>query len=169
MKKRIVIIGMFILFINDSYSQTWNSDMRKDNFSSISISMDPNSNLKSSTKNIATEFERTFTKFYVRAEFRYVDSPKSSYIDNSIAAGLHFSFFKKENDAFYVGVREGGIFRENKVFNTIGGELGINLRLNSKIVIGVRTTLDYRTDQKIWHLPSKFVNSNYIKIGWVLP
>lgn len=166
MKKYILITLLFSFFIINSYGQTWHENYKNGPISSIGISMDPNANLSSSSKNISIEYELSFKRFYLRTEMRYVDHSESSYADVSFAAGLHFSFFKK-GESFYVGLREGGIYRNKKIYNTVGGEFGVNLTINKRLYLGLRTTLDYRTDMKIWNLPSKFVNSNYIKLGFI--
>lgn len=169
MKKGIAIIALILLYMPNMVGQEREKkEQKKDRqfHPTLSISMDPNSNIKNKAKNLALEFEKPFKSFYLRAETRYVSYPGASYVDLSFAGGVHFSFFHKY-DKFYVGIREGGIFRKGKIFNTVGGELGINLRLK-RIVLGVRITMDYRTDLKIWNEPSKLVNSNYVKIGWVL-
>ncbi len=164
--KNYILILMLFLLGTFSYGQNWNDRTDGKEYLAISTSMDVNANLQGTSKNIALEIEKLFKRIYVRAEFRHVNNTKSAYGDVSVASGVHFSFFDM-NESFYVGVREGAIFRNKKVFNTVGGEMGISLRLNKMLVVGVRTTLDYRTDLKIWNLPSKFVNSNYIKVGYV--
>ncbi len=167
MKKRTIIFIMFCLSMVQTYGQAWFKGEEIQQFSSISISMDPNSNLKSSNKNISIEYERSYEKFYARAEGRYVDHPDFSYMELIIGSGIHFSFFKENKDAFYVGLRAGAIHRKSKLYYTVGVGAGINYRLGEKFIVGVRTTMDNRTDLKIWNQPNKFVNSNYIKFGFV--
>ncbi len=168
MKKTVLVIMLCILGLNTIHSQFWQrNNTFQNNLSSISISSDIVDNFKSSSKNIAIELEKSFNKSYVKGEMRYIDHQNSSYIEASFSAGLHFSFFKK-GETFYVGIREGVIYRQKSFYNTIGGELGINFILNKRIVLGVRTTMDYRTDLELFNAPSKFVHSNYVKIGLVL-
>ncbi len=168
MKKYIIVFIICSLCVVNTYGQKWFNGKEMQKFSSISISTDPNENFKSSRKNIAIEYERSYEKYYARIEARYVDHSEYSYTDVSLGAGIHFSFFKHKRDAFYLGIRAGAIYRKSNIYETVGIEAGINWRLGKKMIIGVRTTVDNRTDMKLWNAPSKFVNSNYIKLGIVL-
>jgi uncharacterized protein (DUF486 family) len=102
MKNHIVLI-VFLMVTTYCLGQTWQQEKSIKKHTTLSISMDPNANLKSSGKNIALEIEKLFTNFYLRTELRYVDSAINSCIDLSIASGLHFSFLKNKKDVFYGG------------------------------------------------------------------
>jgi len=167
MRKCIVLTVLFIFLKINIYSQTWYKRIQNKEFFSISLFTEPSAFFKNSGKKTAIEFERVFSDFYARIELGYIEHSDGSYLDMSFALGLHFSFFEKK-ELFYIGLRSGPIYRKDIFFGTFGGEAGINLRMRNKIVIGVRTTMDYRTDYKIYNLPMKLVNSNYIKIGFFI-
>ncbi len=135
---------------------------------SLGLSLDVNDNLRNNNhKNLTLEVEKLYRKIYFRGELGYLKTVKNySYTNISFATGFHFSLLNI-GEEFYIGLRGGGLYRREKLFHTIGSELGLSMKINNRLFIGLRTTWDYRADLKIWNDP-KYVNSNFLKFGWIL-
>lgn len=165
MKGRVLMV-IVLLFITNSYGQSRYVEYAENNYYIIGGAIEPITILTPSEKSITVELERYYTKTYVKVGMKYKDHVEASYMKGTLAVGLYHSFFNK-NDAFYIGLRKGIVYRKKRLSGVFGAELGINVFVYKELVLGVRSVLDYRTDLKLVGVVNKFISSNYLKVGIV--
>jgi hypothetical protein len=161
MKKLNILFTMCII-LYDSYGQIKIKDVETFNFS---IVLDPKVSIEEKTPNIGIEIEYS-GPMYVRASITTFPALKGGYIDGTGAFGFTLSTGTFDRTNLYSGLRIGLIGRGNFTYPTYGFEAGINYGITENLLLGIRSTYDYRNDFVFTGGNPSFRYSGFVKIGY---
>lgn len=130
----------------------------------VSVISDPYASAKEKGLLIGGEIEYVGL-IYTRVGITHFEALKDGYTDfiGGIGVNLTSGYFGEVR--YYGGVRLGVIKRES-ANATAGGELGIDFKLGNTLFMGVRGTLDYRSDQEFYDYPNNIMPSGFLRIGF---
>lgn len=165
--KKLLITLVIILAATFSQAQTTHLERF-----TLAVFSDPVATHKDGV-NAGAEIEYQVNWFYVRfSTFVFPELRGFTYTDviGSLGYNLHLNKLADYNWRMYTGLRLGSILRRGEPFATWGGEAGIDHYFQSGFFLGVRATLDRRTDATIWGHNEKpyWGESGYIRIGFEL-
>jgi hypothetical protein len=128
----------------------------------VSVVLDPKASFKEKALNLGLEIEYSGT-VYARASVTTFSALKGEYYDFTGAFGGTLSLNKLEA---YSGIRIGLIRRSTFTYPTYGLEVGLNYKLIDNLLVGIRSTYDYRSDFIFTGGEASFRYSGFIKIGY---
>jgi hypothetical protein len=131
----------------------------------FSVVLDPRASIEEKKANIGLEIEYSGA-IYARASVTTFSALKGGYCDFTGAFGgtLSLGAFEKLNA--YSGVRIGLIRRSKSTYPTYGLEAGLNYKLTENLLVGIRSTYDYRSDFIFTGGEASFRYSGFVKIGY---
>lgn len=132
-----------------------------------SLSVDPVSSYKEKGLDIVGEVE--YSGFmYVKVGFESFSALYGGYTDIHSSLGWNHTT-KFDNYRYYAGLRTACVFRDGGYAINYGLEAGADMNLNENFFVGIRTTLDYRIEQKvIFNWTPQIVPSGFIRFGYRL-
>lgn len=172
MKSRTEIL-IFIIIVALLSSVFWNEAtaqngfrVNKTEFFTISASIDPKASINENGLDIVGEIE--YSGFmYAKVGFESFSALYGGYTDIHYAMGINFTSGYFEQMRYYAGVRAACVFRDGGHGVNYGLESGIDYNITDNLFIGIRTTYDYRIEQKAifgWQPEMKF--SGFVRIGY---
>lgn len=163
MKKLYILILCSIQFVNGQQGLRLN----KIEFFTLSTSVDPSSSFKEKGIDFVGELEYAGS-IYVKIGIEGFSALQGGYNDLHWALGLNLTSGLYERSRFYTGLRAACIWRggEGAYRINYGFESGFDYSLSHNIFMGLRATVDKRSDQEIfgWKPETKF--SGFIRIGY---
>jgi len=162
----LTVIIVFALLCGIANAQS-NFRINKTESFNFGIVIDPYASYKEKGLNIGAEIEYCGL-VYTRASLTYFGALNVKYIDAIGAFGINFTSGTFENIRYYAGGRLGIINREGNVYPTMGCESGIDFKITDNITLGIRTTLDKRSDFEFYNESSEMRGSGFVKIGFKL-
>jgi hypothetical protein len=144
------------------YGQTKFKDIETFN---ISVVIDPKVTIEEKIPNIGVEIEYS-VPMYARASITTFPALKGGYIDGTGAFGFTLSTGTFDRTNLYSGLRIGLIKRDTFTYPTYGFEAGINYNLTENLLLGIRSTYDYRNDFVFTSGNPSFRYSGFVKIGY---
>jgi hypothetical protein len=132
---------------------------------SVSVVLDPSASIKEKGLNLGFEIEYSGA-VYARASVTTFSALKGGYYDFTGAFGgtLSLGTFEKLNA--YSGIRIGLIRRSTFTYPTYGLEAGLNYKITENLLVGIRSTYDYRSDFIFTGGEASFRYSGFVKIGY---
>lgn len=127
----------------------------------INIIIDPHSSYKEKGLNIGIEGELVDDYFYTKIGVQHFSVLKGKYTDLITTVGVNKLIDKSR---FYGGAKFGTIFRESNNYFSHGLEFGYDYTLTKHVGVGLRSSLDYRSDFKYWKTQPKYRPSSFIKL-----
>lgn len=148
MKKLLTIACLLIWGINTAQVRFVDEE-----YGTISIGVDPNATIKEHSPNVNFNLGLVSYWKYVGANIQVLPGIKGGYIDFTGNFGVNVTTDRFNKMRLYSGLRLGFIKRgytESKVYTypLVGCELGANYTICNNTFIGVRSSLDYRSDFK---------------------
>lgn len=155
------ILTTFLILISlQIYSQ------EKEYFTA-SLSVDPISSFKENGLDIVGEIEYEGI-IYVKVGFESFSALYGGYTDIHYSIGWNHTT-KFDTFRYYAGFRPALVFRDGGHAINYGLEAGVDYNVSEDFFIGIRTTLDYRLEQKvIFNWTPQIVPSGYIRFGYRL-
>lgn len=163
MKKLLLLLAL--LFLSNIYSQN-GLRFNKTEFFTISTSIDPSSSYKEKGLDIVGEIEYAGS-IYIKAGFESFSVLQGGYTDVHWSLGINLTSGYLEQWRYYAGLRTALVFRDSGYAINYGLETGIDYNINDNFFIGLRSTYDYRLEQKVifnWEPELKL--SGFIRIGY---
>jgi len=131
----------------------------------VSLAIDPTATVKEKSPNVVLEVEYYQKWLYVKASTQVLPALQGGYFDYGGGAGLNINLGMYEKTRLYAGGRLGVIRRGGYGYPLAGAEAGINHYVSENVFIGLRATLDHRTDFKYWGGTPENRLSTFIRIG----
>ncbi|GIZ08352.1 hypothetical protein [Flavobacterium sp. UMI-01] len=138
-------------------------EVKKSEDFTLSVITDPRASFKESGLFIGAEIEYSGT-IYTRLGISNFSVLQDGYTEAIGGIGLNLTSGYFDNIRYYAGVRL-GVIKRAMTNATAGVEAGIDFKISDKAFIGLRTSYDYRSDQKFYDYPNHMVGSGYIRIG----
>jgi len=112
-------------------------------YTSASITIEPNSSIKEKSLNATFEFQYTCHWLYIKPSVQVL--PSINYIDTAVGLGVVLDKGYYQDWIYYAGIRLGYIHR-GATYPLFGWECGFDRKLTNNLYIGLRATYDWRTD-----------------------
>ncbi len=133
----------------------------------VGVVVDPNASIKEKGLNRGIEVEYV-KQIYTRISYTSFPTLTYGYTDLTGASGVNFTSGRHNRIRYYTGGRFGYIQRSTTKYPTVGLEAGIDYKINSFLLVGVRATNDKRNDFKIYRTTPEMRQSGFIKVGLTL-
>lgn len=163
--KNLILILTMLAFLNSNAQFIKPAEVVSTN---ISILIDPKASYKEGGLNYGFEINYTEKLFYIHTGLQLFPALQVDYFDWTTGAGIAYKIRYFDNFKLYGGGRLGIIFREKYPYSTYGAEFGLDYNLTEKIIIGLRSTYDYRSDFKYYGAPADWRFSTFVKFGIIL-
>lgn len=135
----------------------------------ISAVFDPYASYKEGGLNFGAEINYTEESLYIHAGVQAFPALSGGYSDFTFGIGKAYKVGYFDDFKAYAGGRLGFIWRDNPIpYPTFGAEVGLDYNLTNNIIIGVRSSYDYRSDFKFWGGTPEFRFSTFGKVGYIL-
>lgn len=135
----------------------------------ISTVFDPYASYKEGGLNFGAEINYTEESLYLHSGLQFFPVLEGGYTDFTTAIGKAYKIGYFDDLKGYGGARVGFIWRDSVTpYPTFGAEIGLDYNLTNDIVIGLRSTYDYRGDFKYWGSTPEFRFNTFAKIGYII-
>lgn len=157
---------LMLIIVNSLHAQR-NFRINKKEYFTVSSSIDPTSSFKEKGLDFVGEIEYV-GQIYTKVGVEYFSALTGGYRDIHAGMGVNFTSGLYEKTRFYAGVRTAKVNRGGEgAFRVIYGlEGGIDHTISDHMFIGLRATLDKRTDQEIFGWQPELKFSGFIRIGY---
>lgn len=163
--KTTKLLLTLLLISNMSFSQFKRFGHGENQYFTMSMSIDPAATIKESSPNLVFEIELVHYWGYIKATTQILPGLEGSYLDYGGAAGLNFQSGYVQETRWYIGGRAAIVDRGGFKYPLFGTEAGVDTMVTNSLFIGLRTTLDDRTDFEFWGGQNKLVLSGFVRIG----
>jgi len=132
-------------------------------YTSTSITIEPNSSIKEKSLNATFEFQYTCHWLYIKPSVQVL--PSINYIDTALGLGIVLDKGYYQDWIYYAGIRLGYIHR-GATYPLFGWECGFDRKITDNFYIGLRATYDWRTDFDFSQADAEYQFNGGIKCTW---
>jgi len=154
-------ITLALLFTSVGYAQV---EFNKVEYFTASVIADPYASAKEKGLLIGAEIEYVGL-VYTRVGITHFSKLKDGYTDAIVGIGINLTSGYFGEVRYYAGGRI-GVIKRQATNATAGAEAGIDFKVNETLFVGVRGTLDYRSDQEFYDGENGMIPSGFIRVGF---
>lgn len=132
----------------------------------ISVSVDPSASFKEKNLDVLLEYEYSKSLYY-KVGYEYF-SLEPKYSDVHIGFGKVIKLDSEDKYKSYIGIRGGVVFRDKHNSPLYGLETGLDYQVINKVYLGLRGTLDYRTEGRNLGWDDFIRGSGFVRLTYKL-
>jgi hypothetical protein len=130
---------------------------------SLNVNFDAINTIDKCSPHVGVELQGSVKPIYARTGFQTLEIANRQHFVFQNAVGLNLTLKHTKDLCLYSGLRGGvATAKHARMYSTVGAELGFDYRIVEDVAVGIRGTMDRRSDGEAFHDGIKAYHNCYL-------